>query len=305
MIKKTYLRLTFQIMNKIIRIGSRKSKLALIQAKHVQNNLNKLKIKSEIIGIESEGDKILNKPVYNLGITGIFTKNLDLALLNNKIDVAVHSLKDVPTSVPEGIVQSAVLERYKSKDLIICKVSVNNLSEISSILTGSIRRKYQWLFKFPNQKVLPIRGNVNTRLKKFKKSNHDALIIAEAALDRLSISNFKTFKLDWMIPAPGQGAIGVFNRVCDTEITQILNSINHKKTQICTNIERDFLKSLDGGCSSPIAAEAEIVNNILTFNGGIFNYEQNEKKVISKKITNGRYKQIGFLLANEMKKLMS
>ena len=91
-------------------------------------------------------------------------------MLNNKIDVAVHSLKDVPTSFPEGIIQSAVLERYKSKDLIICKESIIHPSEISSILTGSIRRKYQWLFKFPNQKVLPIRGNVNTRIKKFKKS---------------------------------------------------------------------------------------------------------------------------------------
>ena len=292
-------------MNKIIRIGSRKSKLALIQAQQVQNNLDKLKVKSKIIGLESEGDKILDKPIYEFGITGIFTKNLDLALLNNKIDVAVHSLKDVPTSSPHGIIKSAVLKRKKSKDLIICKDEIKNLSEIKSILTGSIRRKYQWLFKFPNQKVLPIRGNISTRIKKFKKSNHDGLIIAEAAFNRLSISSFKTFKLNWMIPAPGQGAIGIFNRVCDTEITQILNSINHKKTQICTDIERDFLKSLDGGCSSPIAAEAEIVNNILTFNGGIFNYEQNEKKVISKKITNGRYKQIGFLLANEMKKLMS
>tara|TARA_B100000575_G_scaffold138608_1_gene110556 strand:- start:13587 stop:14465 length:879 start_codon:yes stop_codon:yes gene_type:complete len=292
-------------MNKTIRIGSRKSKLALIQAKHVQNILNKLKIDSKIVGIESEGDKILNKPVYDLGITGIFTKNLDLALLNNKIDIAVHSLKDVPTSFPEGIIQSAVLDRNKSKDLIICKEYIKNLSEMSSILTGSVRRKYQWLFKFPNQKVLPIRGNINTRIKKFEKSNHDGLIVAEAAVDRLSISSFKTFKLNWMIPAPGQGAIGIFNRVCDVEITKILNSINHKKTQICTDIERDFLKSLDGGCSSPIAAEAEICNDILTFKGGIFNYEQNKKKIISKKITHGRYNQIGFLLADEMKKLIT
>jgi len=292
-------------MNKTIRIGSRKSKLALIQAKHVQNILNKLKIDSKIVGIESEGDKILNKPVYDLGITGIFTKNLDLALLNNKIDIAVHSLKDVPTSFPEGIIQSAVLDRNKSKDLIICKEYIKNLSEMSSILTGSVRRKYQWLFKFPNQKVLPIRGNINTRIKKFEKSNHDGLIVAEAAVDRLSISSFKTFKLNWMIPAPGQGAIGIFNRVCDVEITKILNSINHKKTQICTDIERDFLKSLDGGCSSPIAAEAEIYNDILTFKGGIFNYEQNKKKIISKKITHGRYNQIGFLLADEMKKLIT
>ena len=292
-------------MNKTIRIGSRKSKLALIQAKHVQNILNKLKIDSKIVGIESEGDKILNKPVYDLGITGIFTKNLDLALLNNKIDIAVHSLKDVPTSFPEGIIQSAVLDRNKSKDLIICKEYIKNLSEMSSILTGSVRRKYQWLFKFPNQKVLPIRGNINTRIKKFEKSNHDGLIVAEAAVDRLSISSFKTFKLNWMIPAPGQGAIGIFNRVCDLEITKILNSINHKKTQICTDIERDFLKSLDGGCSSPIAAEAEIYNDILTFKGGIFNYEQNKKEIISKKITHGRYNQIGFLLADEMKKLIT
>tara|TARA_B100000963_G_scaffold61745_1_gene49753 strand:+ start:88488 stop:89366 length:879 start_codon:yes stop_codon:yes gene_type:complete len=292
-------------MNKTIRIGSRKSKLALIQAKHVQNILNKLKIDSKIVGIESEGDKILNKPVYDLGITGIFTKNLDLALLNNKIDIAVHSLKDVPTSFPEGIIQSAVLDRNKSKDLIICKEYIKNLSEMSSILTGSVRRKYQWLFKFPNQKVLPIRGNINTRIKKFEKSNHDGLIVAEAAVDRLSISSFKTFKLNWMIPAPGQGAIGIFNRVCDVEITKILNSINHKKTQICTDIERDFLKSLDGGCSSPIAAEAEIYNDILTFKGGIFNYEQNKKEIISKKITHGRYNQIGFLLADEMKKLIT
>ena len=156
-------------MSKIIRIGTRDSALAMWQAKMVQQQLEALKFKTELVPIKSDGDLDLDQPLYEMGITGIFTKSLDVALLNNKIDIAVHSMKDVPTSLPEGIIESAVLKRHSNKDILV----YNNLEFLEkpneTIGTGSLRRRAQWLNKYPYHKTEDLRGNVITRLSKLEK----------------------------------------------------------------------------------------------------------------------------------------
>ena len=149
-------------MSKVIRIGTRDSELALWQAHTVQKKLNDLGFKTEIIAVKSDGDIILDKPLYELGITGIFTKTLDVAMINGKVDIAVHSMKDVPTALPQGIVQAAVLERANTLDILVHKGNLDFLNENGTIASGSLRRKAQWLNKYPTHLVEDLRGNVNT-----------------------------------------------------------------------------------------------------------------------------------------------
>ena len=153
-------------MKKTIRIGTRDSELALWQAHTVQNKLNTLGYTTEIIAVKSTGDLILDKPLYELGITGIFTKTLDVAMLKGEVDIAVHSMKDVPTSLPKGIVQAAVLERANSLDILVHKGNLDFLNTKGVIATGSLRRKAQWLHRYPTHTVEDLRGNVNTRMQK-------------------------------------------------------------------------------------------------------------------------------------------
>ena len=185
-----------------IRIGTRASKLAVWQAKQVQALLQKKNISSSIIKIKSSGDKDLSKPVYELGITGVFTKELDIALLNNEIDIAVHSLKDVPTILPLGVRQGAVLQRGSELDIVIHNKPLN--SKENTIATGSLRRKAQWLNKFKTDNIVEIRGNVQTRLRKLNENNWNGTIMAKAGLERLKILPDDYQELDWMIPAPAQ-----------------------------------------------------------------------------------------------------
>ena len=155
----------------MIRIGTRDSELALWQAHTVEKKLNDLGYKTEIVAVKSTGDIILNKPLYELGITGIFTKTLDIAMINGQVDIAVHSMKDVPTALPEGIVQAAVLERANEKDLLLYKTNLDFLSQEATIASGSLRRQAQWLNKYPNHKVVDLRGNVNLRMQKLNDND--------------------------------------------------------------------------------------------------------------------------------------
>ena len=168
-------------MNKIIKIGTRDSELALWQAYSVKNKLEKLGYKTEIISVKSQGDIVLDKPLYEMGITGVFTRTLDIAMLQGEIDIAVHSMKDVPTALPQGIVQGAILERANVKDILIYKKNLDFLSQKEAIIaTGSLRRKAQWLHKYPHHKVENLRGNVNTRLQKLNEKQGAAAIFAVA-----------------------------------------------------------------------------------------------------------------------------
>ena len=258
-----------------IRIGTRASELAVWQAKEVQEKLKNINISSSIVPISSSGDKDLTKPIYELGITGVFTKEIDIALLNKEIDIAVHSLKDVPTILPLGVRQSAVLKRGLEKDVIIINKSLRDVS--NTIATGSLRRKAQWLSKYNSDTIVSIRGNVNTRLKKLKESDWNGTIMAKAGLDRLNLLPKNYIDLDWMIPAPAQGAISIQNLVENDVITEIIKKINHAETEICTKIERDFLNKLEGGCTAPIGAHAKIINNYIEFSGIILSIDGRDK----------------------------
>jgi hydroxymethylbilane synthase len=276
-------------MQKVIRIGTRESQLAVWQAARVKELLAQHGYQSELVYIKSEGDIDLKTPLYEMGVQGIFTKSLDIALLNDKIDIAVHSMKDVPTQLAKGIVQASVLKRASYKDILVYKdVSIVDSWQLTVdskipfqfggiIATSSIRRKAQWLNRYPNHIMENLRGNVNTRLRKVEESNWHGAIFAAAGLERINLRPENSIELDWMLPAPAQGAIMV---VCREEDDFSLTACKHfddADTALCTKIERDFLRTLLGGCSTPISALAEIKNGILYFKGNILSVDGKEK----------------------------
>src|SRR5210317_309329 len=229
-------------MDKIIRIGTRSSELALWQADTVAQQLEHLGYKTEIVKIDSIGDVVLDKPLYELGITGVFTKNLDLALLNKSIDIAVHSFKDVPTKLPEGIVQAAILKRGDFNDVLVIKDDINFFTKESAIIaTGSLRRKAQWLYRYPNHEITGLRGNVNTRLRKLEENDWNGAIFAAAGLKRLHLlpESEKYIKLDWMVPAPAQGAVMIAVMEEEEELISICSEINDEDTAKCVALERE------------------------------------------------------------------
>jgi len=302
-------------MPEIIRIGTRDSELALWQAKTVQRQLEHLGHKTKLISVKSEGDIVLNKPIYELGTTGVFTKVLDIALLNKDIDIAVHSLKDVPTALPKGIVQAAVLKRGNVKDVLVYKNNEEFLSQREAIIaTGSLRRKAQWLNRYPTHTLVDLRGNVNTRLKKLNDNQWNGAIFAAAGLGRIGLTPEETVPLDWMVPAPAQGAIMVTALLEDEETRTICQEINHEETEICTSIERQFLRLLEGGCSAPIGALAVIKNEEVHFHGVLLNLDGSKKLEVKRLEKLGRHHQIakycadfiiergGNRLMNELKK---
>jgi hydroxymethylbilane synthase len=285
---------------KTIRIGTRDSELALWQATTVAKKLNNLGYKTEITAVKSQGDIILDKPLYELGITGIFTKTLDIAMLNGDVDIVVHSMKDVPTLLPKGIVQGAVLERANVHDILVHKGSTDFLSTSGTIATGSLRRKAQWLSKYPIHKVEDLRGNVNSRLQKLKDNNWNGAIFAAAGLERINLKPETFIELDWMIPAPAQGAMLVVAMENDTFCKDAVAKLNHKETEICTHIERQFLRTLEGGCSAPIGALAQIKNETIHFQGVLFSLDGKQKFTIEKYCTFDNYKIFGERCANEI-----
>lgn len=271
-------------MNRIIRIGTRDSELALWQAHTVKNRLEALGYQTEIVAVKSEGDLVLDKPLYEMGITGIFTKTLDVAMIKGAIDVAVHSMKDVPTALPQGIVQKAVLERAATHDILVFKNDANYLNKKQAVIaTGSLRRKAQWLHKFPEHEVVNLRGNVNTRLQKLAENDWDGAIFATAGLDRINKKPQNYVVLDWMIPAPAQGAMVVVVNENDDFACRAIAQLNHRETEICTHVERQFLRYLEGGCTAPIGALAQIKNDEIYFEGALFSLDGKEKVHISEK----------------------
>ena len=251
----------------MIRIGTRNSPLAMWQAKEVEQKLQNLGYETVLVPVLSSGDKNLNQPLYSLGITGVFTKDLDIALLNNEIDIAVHSLKDVPTLLPQNIEISAVLERDFPQDVLVRKSSSKNkdLAELK-IATSSLRRRAFWLEQFPETEFSDIRGNVQTRLKKLEEGDFDATLFSLAGIKRMEMELDFEY-LDFMISAPSQGVVAIASRVDDLGVKEILQQINHKETQICVEIERNFLRTLEGGCTAPIGAIAKFDEGKITFEG--------------------------------------
>ncbi|HSF45804.1 MAG TPA: hydroxymethylbilane synthase [Chitinophagaceae bacterium] len=258
-------------MTRKLRIGTRDSQLAVWQATHVQQLLEAKGIASELIYIKSEGDLNTTTPLYEMGVTGIFTKALDQALLGGQIDIAVHSMKDVPVVLAKGIRKAAVLERASYKDILVYKHDTGFLTNESPaiIATSSIRRIAQWRHKFPNHELVSLRGNVNTRLRKLDENNWNGAIFAAAGLERIGLRPANSIDLDWMLPAPAQGAIMVVCRENDNTSFYNTSILDHKPTAICTHVEREFLRTLEGGCSTPVSALAVIENGQLQFSGNI------------------------------------
>lgn len=327
-------------MDKIIRIGTRESQLAVWQATQVKELLAQYGYQSELVYIKSEGDIDLKTPLYEMGVQGVFTRSLDIALLNDKIDIAVHSMKDVPTQLAKGIVQSAVLKRGSYKDILVLhpklaerktKFSKHFISQTVTtgstdktvkdnswsvpvdehpekpgqpgdviITTSSVRRIAQWLNRYPNHKIENLRGNVNTRLRKLEESNWHGAIFAAAGLERLNLRPENSIELDWMLPAPAQGAIMVVCRENDDYCLKVCNNFNDTDTALCTKIERDFLRTLLGGCSTPISALAEVKKKQIHFIGNIVSPDGKDKADIGVTIEKSKAHDLGIYAANQL-----
>lgn len=295
-------------MKKTIRIGTRDSQLALWQANTVKSKLDSLGYNTQLVPVKSEGDIVLDKPLYEMGITGIFTKTLDVAMISGMVDIAVHSMKDVPTLLPHGIVQTAVLERATSEDILVQERQVD-LEQPCTIATGSLRRKAQWLHRYPNHKVVDLRGNVNTRLQKLKDYKWEGAIFAKAGLERIHLLPPHYIHLDWMIPAPAQGAMVIVAMATDAFAIEATSKLNDKDSEICTHVEREFLRTLEGGCTAPIGAIAEIMGHQIVFKGCLFSLDGKTNLEIEKATSIADYHNFGkecasFILGNGGKELM-
>ena len=295
----------------MIKIGTRASQLALWQANLVKSQLENLGYQAQIIEITSTGDEVLDKPLHQIGGFGLFTKTLDNAMLRGKIDIAVHSLKDVPTDLHEKISQAAVLERANISDALVLKNNADFLSKAESaiIATGSLRRTAQWLHKYPKHTITDLRGNVNTRLQKLKDNNWNGAIFAAAGLERIELLPKNHVMLDWMIPAPAQGAIMITALKSDIEVLDICAQINHKETEIAVAVERQFMKTLEGGCTAPIGGNAKISGDKIYFKGILIAINGSEKVEVEKTVPLSEWKNLGKICAEEVlnnggKKLM-
>jgi hydroxymethylbilane synthase len=255
-------------------IGSRGSELAMWQANHVADLLKtkypELQIAIEII--HTTGDKILDTSLSILGGKGVFTKEIETALLDRQIDLAVHSLKDLPTTLPEGLMLGAIPERAKVEDVFLSKESNARLLDLpdgARIATGSIRRKAQLLTKRPDFQIVDIRGNVPTRIRKLLESNWDGMILASAGLERLGLTEhvIHSISLEWVLPAVGQGALGIECRSDDTQMLELLAALEHPPTRASVTAERALLAALGGGCQVPIGAHGKIVGGTLELSG--------------------------------------
>ena len=282
----------------LIKIGTRESELAVWQATLVKNLLEQNGHQASLVYIKSDGDTDLVTPLYAMGVQGVFTRSLDIALLSGRINIAVHSMKDVPVQLPQGIAQAAVLKRASYRDILAPSGSPEGGETVpleqwfentfspsgagGTIATSSIRRRAQWLHRYPNTVIENLRGNVNTRLKKLAESNWNGAIFAAAGLERINLRPENSINLDWMLPAPAQGAIMVAGRADDAPVLEACAPLNDSGTATCVKMERDFLSALMGGCSTPISALAEIVGNKIMFKGNMVTPDGKEKVEVEK-----------------------
>jgi hydroxymethylbilane synthase len=297
------------LMTDKIHLGTRGSELALWQTNHVKILLEKQypNIVIDVQAIKTTGDRILDAPLSKIGDKGLFTKELEIALLDKRIDLAVHSLKDIPTSIPDGLAIAAILKREDVHDVFIANPknayrSLINLPKNATIATGSLRRKCQILSVRPDIQIFDIRGNLNTRMKKLDESNWDGMILAKAGVTRLGLSNRITEVLQFeiMLPAVGQGALAIEIRGGDNRIEEILRTLHHIPTATAVTAERALLRHLEGGCQIPIGAHGQINRNELRLDAVIGSLDG---KRIVRGMKNGKVtdaERIGIELAEEL-----
>ena len=260
-------------MKNQLRIGTRGSQLALWQANWIKETLVRKNpdLDVEIVKIKTTGDKILDVPLAKVGGKGLFVKEIETALLDNSVDLAVHSMKDVPTLLPDGLKIVAISEREDPRDVIISKEgrTLAQLQEGARIGTSSLRRQAQLAGYRPDLVMEPLRGNINTRLRKLGDGQYDAIVLAYAGVKRLGWEGEVTQVLDTdiMLPAIGQGALGIEARGDDPGTLERILFLNHSETSLCVRAERAFLHRLEGGCQVPIAAYATTDNGTVTLTG--------------------------------------
>jgi len=290
-------------------IGSRGSDLALWQANYVKTSLENLfpEDQFEIKIIHTTGDQVLDTALSKIGDKGLFTKQIEASLLDGSIDMAVHSLKDLQTAQPDGLVIGAVCERETPNDVFISKTggTIADLREGARVATGSLRRRSQLLHHRSDLKIEEIRGNVPTRLRKFDEADLDGMILAYAGVYRLGlgdrVSELVTFEI--MLPAVGQGAVAIEIREDDERTTRVVSKLNHQSTRICITAERAFLRRLEGGCQVPIGAHATLDGDNVTLEGMVGSLDGTVmfRERISGKAENAD--SLGTQLADELIKL--
>ncbi len=265
------------MVEKIIRIATRQSPLALWQAEHVAELLVRAfpGVRTQLVKMVTRGDKILDAPLAKVGGKGLFVKELEQGMLEGVADIAVHSMKDVPVDFPEGLHLASILTREDPTDAFVSNhyASLNELPPNARIGTSSLRRECQLKEKFPDAQVMPLRGNVNTRLAKLDAGDYDAIILASAGLKRLGMANRITQSLDASVslPAIGQGAIGIECRIDDVEINAMLAALHDAETGLCVVAERAMNARLNGGCQVPIAGFALLQGEQLFMRGLVGN----------------------------------
>ncbi len=251
-------------MRKKVVIGTRSSKLALWQAEYVADCLRKQYdgLEVELVRMTTKGDKILDAPLAKIGGKGLFTKELELAMIEGKIDLAVHSLKDMPTTLPEGLAISAVTKRFDCGDALVSPIykTLDNLPQGAKVGTSSLRRKSQLLAYRPDLNIQNLRGNVITRLRKLEEEHFDAIVLAVAGLSRLGFKDRITQVISKSVclPAVGQGALAVETRADDTEINQLISFLHDETTADAAKAERGFLSRVEGGCQVPVGVYAQV-----------------------------------------------
>lgn len=286
-----------------IKIGTRDSQLATWQAEQVARKLQKLGYTTELIFVKSEGDIDLSTPLPEMGGKGVFTKALDTAQLNDEIDVAVHSFKDLPTENPLPLKVAAILDRADPRDSLVAPDGTNFLDDPdyrATIATSSNRRSAQWLNRYPHHRVTNIRGNVNTRLEKVSANDWDGAIFAAAGLLRIDLGHHISQYLDWMVSAAAQGAMAVMIREDDDEMDEIISQLNNDETALCTTVERDFLHDMEAGCSAPVGAYARIEDGQMHFKAIALTLDGRERYDFEDTVSVGKAGDLGHVAAQAL-----
>ncbi|MFZ0448552.1 MAG: hydroxymethylbilane synthase [Desulfatiglandaceae bacterium] len=289
-----------------IRIGTRGSMLALAQCEWVKGRITERhpELEVELVRIKTKGDKILDAPLNKIGGKGLFVKEIEEALLSGRVDLAVHSMKDVPAELPDGLVLTAFPEREDPHDVLISvdNVPLEELPQGGLLGTSSLRRGAQVLHLRPDLKIVPLRGNVDSRLKKLRRGDFHAIVLAAAGMTRLGLKDqiSQVIPTEKILPAIGQGALGVEVRRENRDVIEVLSFMDHGPTAVCVRAERAFLKKLEGGCQVPIAALATLNGRDLHLEGIVA--ELDGSRVIRNKIkgTGDRPEEIGVKLAGRM-----
>ena len=276
----------------VIRIGTRGSKLALTQSELIKKEIERVhsNVQVELVRIKTTGDKILDSPLAKIGGKGLFVKEIEEALLNERVDLAVHSMKDVPAALPEGLILATFPAREDPRDAFV-SVKYGNLEQLpqgARVGTGSLRRAAQLLHIRPDLELVPLRGNVGTRLRKLEGGEFQAIILAAAGMRRLGFEDriSQLLSTEQMLPAIGQGALGLEVRHDDEQTIGLIDFLNDEETQVTVKAERAFLKELEGGCQVPVAAFSRLNGERLDLEGMVA--ELDGSNVIRDKITGER-----------------